>query len=151
MPEYTVELADPQSTEAQQLLTCLSETLQGITGSSGTASFDVADVSVARACFAIVRTGGGVAVGCGALRPLECDVAELKRMFALPGTKGAGAAVLAFLEHQARAFGYAKLWLETRKVNARAVTFYRRHGYAFIDNFGRYVGRPEAICLGKNL
>lgn len=151
MPEYTVERADPESPDAQQLLACLSETLQLITGSSGTASFDVADVSVARACFAIVRASDGDAVGCGALRPLEHDVAELKRMFARPGTKGAGAALLAFLEQQARAFGYTQVWLETRKVNERAVDFYRRHGYATIDSYGRYVGRPEAICLGKNL
>lgn len=146
-----VEVADPESLEAQQLLASLSEILQGITGSSGAASFDVSDVKVEGACFAIARSENGVAVGCGAVRPLEPGVAELKRMFAKPGAKGVGKAVLSFLERKAAEFGYKQIWLETRKVNERAVRFYQRHGYCVIANFGRYVGRSEAICLGKHL
>lgn len=146
-----VELADPDSSEAQQLLASLSETLQQITGSSGTASFDASDVKVDRACFVIARSVTGAAVGCGAIRPLEPGVAELKRMFALPGSKGAGKAVLEFLEGKAGEFGYSQVWLETRRVNERAVSFYLRHGYQVIASFGRYVGRPEAVCLGKHL
>jgi GNAT superfamily N-acetyltransferase len=111
----------------------------------------VSDVQVERACFAIARAADGTPVGCGAIRPLEPAVAELKRMFAMPGTRGVGSAVLAFLEQQASALGYRDLWLETRKVNARAVAFYERHGYRTIPNFGRYMGRPEAVCLAKAL
>jgi GNAT superfamily N-acetyltransferase len=148
---YQVALADPESSEGRLLLVALSETLQQITGSSGTASFDVSDVKVERACFAIARSAGGAAVGCGALRPLQPGVAELKRMFAAPGSNGVGSAVLAFLERQASEFGYGQVWLETRKINERAVAFYGRHGYRTIASFGRYVGRPEALCLGKHL
>ncbi|QNM95185.1 GNAT family N-acetyltransferase [Chitinimonas koreensis] len=146
-----VTVADPESPEAHQLLTDLSETLQQITGSSGTASFDVSDVKVDQACFVIARSADGAVLGCGALRPHEPGIAELKRMFAVPGSKGVGSAVLSFLERQASEFGYAQLWLETRRVNQRAVSFYERHGYRPIANYGRYVGRPEAICLGKHL
>lgn len=146
-----VEVADPESPEAQQLLESLSATLQQITGSGGAASFDVSDVKVERACFVIARSSAGAAVGCGAIRPLEPGVAELKRMFALPGSKGAGKAVLEFLESKASEFGYGQVWLETRKVNERAVSFYLRHRYQAIASFGRYIGRPEAICLGKHL
>jgi GNAT superfamily N-acetyltransferase len=146
-----VELIDPESSEAQLLLACLSQTLQQITGSSGAASFDVNDVKVEGACFVIGRLAGGFPVACGALRPLQPGVAELKRMFALPNTKGAGSAVLAFLEQKASELGYGQIWLETRKVNERAVAFYKRHGYHPIINFGRYVGRTEAICLGKRI
>ncbi|MGM9486986.1 GNAT family N-acetyltransferase [Ideonella sp. YS5] len=146
-----VSIADPASPEARQLLTALSSTLQQITGSDGKASFDVQDVQVDRACFAIARSADGTPVGCGALRPLEPGIAELKRMFAVPGSQSVGSTVLAFLELQAMNFGYREVWLETRKVNERAVAFYERHGYRPIPNFGRYVGRPEAICLGKAL
>lgn len=146
-----IELADPTSPESRQLLVALSQTLQRITGSSGTASFDVSDVQVDRACFVVARQGTGEAVGCGALRPLAPGIAELKRMFAVPGSQGVGHALLSFLEQQARAFGYEQIWLETRRVNERAVRFYDRHGYAVIENYGRYVGRPEAVCLGKRL
>jgi GNAT superfamily N-acetyltransferase len=146
-----VTLADPASAEAHALLESLSLTLQQITGSDGKASFDIRDVQVDGACFAIARSAEGQAVGCGAIRPLEPGVAELKRMFAVPGSRGVGAALLDFLERQAAAFGYREVWLETREVNERAVAFYERHGYRTIPNFGRYVGRPEAVCLGKHL
>ncbi|MBH9553064.1 GNAT family N-acetyltransferase [Inhella gelatinilytica] len=149
--ELHIELTDPDGAEAQALLAQLGATLATITGSSGAASFDAEDVRVARAGFALGRAGNGVAVACGALRPLEPGVAELKRMFAAPGTKGAGAALLAFLERKATAWGYEQIWLETRRVNTRAIAFYERHGYRVIPNFGRYVGRPEAVCLGKRL
>jgi GNAT superfamily N-acetyltransferase len=148
---HQVEVADPTSPEAQALLASLSDTLQHITGSSGTASFDVDDVKVDGACFVIARSATGVPVGCGALRPLEPGIAELKRMFAVPGNKGVGSVILAHLENKASEFGYGQVWLETRKVNQKAVAFYERHGYTTISNFGRYIGRPEAICLGKRL
>lgn len=146
-----IEPADPTSPESRQLLAALSQTLQALTGSSGTASFDVSDVQVDRACFVVARQGTGEAVGCGALRPLAPGIAELKRMYAAPGTQGVGLALLTYLEQQARDFGYEQLWLETRRVNEHAVRFYGRHGYVVIDSFGRYVGRPEAVCLGKRL
>jgi ribosomal protein S18 acetylase RimI-like enzyme len=57
--------------------------------------------------------------------------------------------LLAALERQALAFGYRAVWLETRRVNVRAVAFYEKHGYRVIPNFGKYAGRPDAVCLGK--
>lgn len=62
-----------------------------------------------------------------------------------------GTAVLQYLEAEAALMGYAELWLETRRVNIRAVGFYHSRGYQEIPNFGKYVGRPEAICLAKHL
>jgi hypothetical protein len=85
-----------------------------------------------------------------ALRPLADGVAELKRMYARPGS-GAGRFVLAALERQALAFGYTEAWLEMRRVNGRAVGFYEKHGYLVIPNYGKYAGKPEAVCLGKHL
>ena len=140
---------DPRDGDALELLDSLSEMLAMITGDSGRGSFDPADVESERAAFVLARDESGQAVGCGALRPLERDIAELKRMFARPGTKGVGASVLKFLEQRAAALGYREICLETRLVNARAVGFYERHGYSRIPNFGKYVGRPEAVCFSK--
>jgi len=72
-------------------------------------------------------------------------------MYAVPGSSGVGAAVLAYLETEARALGYTHFWLETRRVNQRAVAFYEKHGYARIPNFGKYVGKTEAVCFAKAL
>ena len=147
---FAIAPTDPDSPDARTLLTELGAALAGITGSDGSASFDAADVRGPRACFLVARAPDGSPAGCGALRPLADGAAELKRMYARPGS-GAGAHLLAALERQALAFGYRELWLETRRVNLRAVAFYEKHGYRAIPNFGKYVGRVEAVCLGKRV
>lgn len=142
---------DPDHADARALLDELSAALQAITGDSGRSGFAADDVRGPRSRFVIARDATGAAVGCGALRPLQGGVAELKRMYARPGTPGVGAAVLAHLESAARELGYRTVWLETRAVNARAVSFYEKHGYGRIENFGRYVGNAAAVCFGKEL
>ncbi len=72
-------------------------------------------------------------------------------MYARPGTRGVGAALLAHIEDAAAGFGYTALWLETRHVNTRAVAFYLKHGYQIIPNYGKYAGRPEAACFAKDV
>jgi len=146
----TIVAADPASPEAIVLLGELAATLAALTGDSGNASFDAADVRGPRGCFVLARVDGA-AVGCGALRPLSAQVAELKSMYARPGTAGVGSALLAHLEARAVALGCTELWLETRQVNVRAVRFYERHGFRRIDNYGKYVGVAAAVCYAKML
>ncbi|WP_313685910.1 GNAT family N-acetyltransferase [Pantoea sp.] len=140
-----------QQPDADWLLDRLSTTLAQLTGSSGRASFDPDAMQQSGSCFAIARDAQRRPVGCGAFRPLQPGIAELKRMYALSGGQGIGAALLQFLEQQARAQGYQAMWLETRKVNRRALAFYARQGYQAIAPFGHYVGNAAAQCLGKVL
>lgn len=147
---FTIAAVDPDAPDARVLLAELGAALAAITGSDGSASFDAADVRGPRSCFLVAYAPDGRAAGCGALRPLDDGVAELKRMYARPGS-GAGTHLLAALEREAQAFGYRAVWLETRRVNGRAVAFYERHGYAVIPNYGKYVGRLDAVCLGRDL
>jgi GNAT superfamily N-acetyltransferase len=142
---------DPTGADAIALLAELSAVLTAITGASGQASFDVSDVRVARACFAVARGAQGQPLGCGALRPLDHDAAEIKRMFARPGTRGVGGAVLRFLEQEAARQGYAVVRLSTRRVNERAVAFYVRQGYRPIGGYGRYAGSDVSACFEKAL
>lgn len=146
-----VEDCDPDHPDAVALILALSSRLTTITGSGGQASFDAEDVRGPGAAFLMARDGGGQAVGCGAFRPLQPGVAEIKRMYAAVAGQGVGAAVLSALETRAHGMGYREAWLETRRVNTRAVGFYVRAGYREIPAYGRYVGRPEAICLAKSL
>jgi GNAT superfamily N-acetyltransferase len=146
-----ISICDPEHDDARGLVEELSDALALITGASGKASYAADDARVARSLFVVARGEDGQLLGCGALRPLDGDVGEVKRMYARPGTKGVGAALLAHIEHAAQAFGYRALWLETRRVNTRAVAFYLDHGYGQIPNYGKYVGRPEAVCFGKTL
>ncbi|MBV1775347.1 GNAT family N-acetyltransferase [Burkholderiaceae bacterium DAT-1] len=151
MDHLTFIHCDPDDARATPLLARLGETLAQITGSSGNASFSNDDVRVPRAQFVLAIDPVAGPLGCGAFRPLSEDIAEIKRMFVIPGSAGVGAALLAHLESKASAIGYRTIRLETRAINTRAVNFYLRNGYVRIDNYGKYAGRPEAVCFGKSL
>ncbi len=149
--DLTICEADPADPAALYLIEALCQALAHITGDDGRGSFDPDDVRGDNACFILARDSQGTPLGCGAYRFLRPGVAEVKRMYASPGNKGVGAAMLAYLEASAKVKGYRQCWLETRRVNKRALRFYRRHGYQEIENFGKYAGRAEAICFGKQL
>lgn len=147
----SVRAEDPGTPDATALIDELSAALAAMTGDSGRSSFDADDVKVAGARFVVARDEDGLAVGCGALRPLADGTAELKRMYTRPGNPGAGSALLAFLETEAAALEYRAIWLATRVVNERAVGFYRARGYVTIPNYGKYAGRADSVCLAKQL
>ena len=152
IPPLSLTPEDPGAADCVALMAELSTVLEQITGSGGQASFDADDVRGPLACFVVARDGAGVAQGCGALRPLQPGVAEIKRMYARRHSSGVGSAVLAYLEGEAAALGYQALWLETRLVNRRAVDFYTARGYVrMADNYGRYIGNPLAVCFEKQL
>lgn len=149
--DIKVTASSIHSADAAQLIEELSATLESITGDSGKKSFNLDDVCVERACFAIARDGEGRALGCGAFRPMDAEVAEVKRMYSRPGTRGVGTQVLLFLEQRARELGFLRLQLETRVVNQRALRFYEQRGYLRIANYGQYVGNDKAACFEKVL
>jgi len=161
MPQIAAELTahrllplDPAAPVALELMRALNAQLAAISGDSGASRFDPDSVRQERALFMVALGVQGEGLGCAALRPLgsaQPGVAELKRMYAAPGTRGVGSALLRHLELQALDLGYRELWLETRPVNARALAFYRRHGYREIASYGDYALRPDSICLGKAL
>lgn len=151
MTAVRIIVASPTDPAAVPLLDTLSNTLSALTGDDGRASFDPAQADDTGSVFLLALDEADQPIGCGALRPLAAGVGEIKRMYAAPGTKGVGAALLAALEGEAERLGYASLKLSTRRVNHRAVDFYRRQGWRETDPFGRYVARPESICMARAL
>lgn len=145
-----VRRAPADGGEARALMGGLSDALRAITGSGGEAGFDPGDMADPRAAFAIAFQNGAPA-GCGAIRPLDEKTAELKRVYAREAGRGVGRRVLAFLEGEAARLGFSAMVLETRRVNERAVRFYLANGYRICENYGKYVGRAEAICFRKDL
>jgi GNAT superfamily N-acetyltransferase len=101
-----------------------------------------ADVSVVL----VAREDDGTPLGCGALRALGEDVAEVKRMYVVPAARGRGVskAVLAALEDAARERGWTTLRLETGSLQPEAIGLYTAAGYRPIAAFGAYVGDPDA-------
>ena len=154
MQFYRVELTAPSDPLAQNLIDELSQCLAQITGDSGRKNASPDSLAGPGCVFALAYNSAGEAVACGGIRPLANEgagIAEIKRMYAQPGSAGAGSAILAFLEQQAQRLAYSELWLETRKLNHRALRFYDKHRYSQIPNYGNYRGNPLAVCLAKKL
>ena len=87
---------DIESKDAVQLINQLSDILSKITGSSGKSSFNNDDVKNDRSIFVIGRINGKPA-GCGAIREISKDTAELKRMYAVNKGKGTGKEILIYI------------------------------------------------------
>ncbi len=108
-----------------------------------------ADVTV----FVVAQDDAGEPVACGALRTIDAEHGELKRMFVDPAHRGRGASrvVLAALEQKARDLGWTRLVLETGTRQHEAVGLYESSGYNAIEPFGPYVGSAWSLCYAKEL
>jgi N-acetylglutamate synthase-like GNAT family acetyltransferase len=141
----------PEDLDALKLMDELSQTLKVITGDSGKNSFNTNDVCVPRATFIIAYDENGEAIGCGAIRPINDNIAEMKRVYSKVKGMGIGTKILSYLEAKAKILGYSSIWLETRLINERAVDFYEGSGYHRINNYGKYANNAAAVCFEKKL
>jgi putative acetyltransferase len=93
------------------------------------------------------------AVGIGAYKEFEPNVAEMKRMYVLPEQRGKGIAtqILLELELWAKEEGYTISLLETGYMQKDAIALYTKLGYEKIDNFGQYIGVDNSVCMKKYL
>ena len=73
----------------------------------------------------------GAAMGCVALRPLEHDICELKRLYVRPQTRGSGAgrALTERALDEARRIGYRQIRLDTLPGMERAQALYLKLGF----------------------
>ena len=101
----------------------------------------------------VIAYEGDSAVGCGALRALDTEHGEIKRMYVIPARRRAGIAVqlLSALEHEARGLGWTRLVLETGELQPDAMRLYEREGYHLIPNFGHYAHSELSRCYQKEL
>lgn len=101
----------------------------------------------------IVAYASGKAVGVGAFKEYEPGVAEIKRMFVMPGHRERGVAfqILQKLETWAAELNYSKCILETGKRQPEAIALYKKSGYGIIPNYGQYKNVDNSICMSKNI
>ncbi len=94
-----------------------------------------------------------IALGCGAFKKHEENIAELKRMFVLPESRGKGIAyaVLTALENWAKEEGFASCILETSCKLENAIALYQKFGFEITPNYGQYVGVESSVCMKKNI
>jgi putative acetyltransferase len=102
--------------------------------------------------FLLARHDGQV-VGCGAVRPLDGDLAELKRMYVVPAARRKGFArrLLEELEAVARELEVRVLRLETGIHQPESVALYEGAGYRRIAPYGEYIGNTYSLCYEKRL
>ena len=76
-------------------------------------------------------------MGCGALRPLDENTVEVKRMYTRPAfrRKGVGVAILAEMDRLALELGYTTIKLQTGPKQPEAAALYERVGYYAIPRF----------------
>jgi ribosomal protein S18 acetylase RimI-like enzyme len=65
--------------------------------------------------------------------------------------RGFARALLAHLEHTARAADAQVMVLETGIVQPEAIALYEAAGYVSIEKFGHYSWSPKSRCFGKPL
>jgi len=145
-------LADDVSRE---LIEALNAELSAIYPEPGANHFTLNPEETARGrgAFLLVYRGD-VPVGCGALRLLDAETGELKRMYVSPAERGRGLGrlLVAELEAEARALGVRCLVLETGTRQHAALALYRAAGFRSIPLYGEYLLSPEtSVCLGKEL
>jgi GNAT superfamily N-acetyltransferase len=98
----------------------------------------------------LVAWSGDLPAGCVSLRPLETDVAEVKRLWVNPIARGQGLArrLMHAIEDQARSIGVTRLQLDTHSALTEAVALYRSDGWTDIPP---YTTPPANLWLAKRL
>lgn len=79
----------------------------------------------------IARDGDGRPVGCAAMRPISVEIAEMKRLYVDPGTRGQklGLRLAQAVIAVAKAGGYRELRLDTLPDMVRAQALYAQLGF----------------------
>ena len=95
----------------------------------------------------------GHAVACGGLARYDDATGEIRRMYVVPQARGRGLSrrVLAALEDEARALGYALVRLETGRLQAAAIALYASAGFGPIPRYGPFANDPRSVCFEKRL
>lgn len=113
---------------------------------------DREEVAEGRGAF-LVAYSNGAPLACGAIRRIDADTAEIKRMYVEPHIRGRGIGrrLLTILETEGRRLGVKRIILETGERQPEAVALYERAGFVRVSPFGEYVGSPLSVCMGKTL
>lgn len=140
---------------SRALITELNAELSGAYPEPGATHFGLRAEEVGRGHGAfLVIYEGATPVGCGAVRRIDPNTAELKRMYVVLSRRGNGIGrqLIEALESEARALNVRRMILETGIRQAAARALYERSGFKPIPLYGEYLRSPEtSLCLGKEL
>jgi ribosomal protein S18 acetylase RimI-like enzyme len=148
-PMLTISPDDPIGETARKLILDLCAEV-GARYGTPPSPFSLSEAAMERTIFLIARLDDQP-VACGAVRRIDEDTAEVKRMYVAPAGRRRGIArrILTELERSAVDFGYRAIRLETGILQPEAQRLYESCGYKRIAAFGHYVGNQTSVCYEK--
>lgn len=147
----SVRRADPREAAGRGLLEASQAYLRSLYPPEDNFFLSVDALAAPHVAFLLAEDEGGP-LGCIALADMG-GYGEVKSMWVDPVRRGAGAgaALLAALEAEARARGIALLRLETGDTLDAAHRLYRRAGFRDRGPFGNYREGPHSVFMEKRL
>ena len=151
MPTITIDVDDPASPEARELIAALDAYHIALYPAESNHLLPVEALRQAHVTFLIARLDGLVA-GCGAFVN-QGTFAEIKRMYVLPQCRGMrlGRRILEELEAPIRAASLTVARLETGIHQAEALGLYEKAGYRRRGPFDGYEEDPLSVFMEKEL
>lgn len=153
-PALEIRRVDIVSAVAGALIQSLNAELARTYPEPGACHFrlDAEEVAEGRGAFLVAFENGNPA-GCGAVRKIDAESAELKRMYVKPEArgKGIGRAIVSALEAESRRLGVGRMVLETGTRQAAAQALYEKMGFVRVPLLPEYAGSPLSICMEKKL
>ena len=144
----------PISAVSSMMISRLNAELTSIYPEEGANHFrlDAEEVADKAGAF-LVAWHDEIPVGCGAVRRLDSDTAEIKRMYVDPTERGTGVgrALLSALEDEAKRLKVVRIVLETGVRQMQAMSLYETCGFRRVSAFGEYVGSEYSVCMEKRL
>jgi GNAT superfamily N-acetyltransferase len=101
----------------------------------------------------VVAYEDGIPQGCGAIKEIDPQTVEIKRMYTTPYNRGKGIAsrILKDLEDWAKELNFDRCVLETGKKQPEAIALYTKNGFVSIPNYGQYKGIENSLCFEKKI
>jgi putative acetyltransferase len=142
----------PDSVDARSLIDELDALLEPLYPRESRHGYSVEKLLAEGVAFFLIRVNG-VPAGCGAVKLIDREYAEIKRMYVRPQFRGIGLAklMLRHLSDHAQARGIELLRLETGIHQPAALGLYERSGFRLIPPFGEYREDPLSRFYEKRL
>lgn len=150
-----ISRTDIQSPIARQLIDALNAEMFELYPEEGLEEYlqiEPGEVAPGRGVF-LVAYAEEEPVACGAIRLIDSQTAEVKKMYVAPNMRrrGVGTEILLALEQAARELGATNIVLETGARQPEALAFYARCGFSKIGRFGQYDDHPLNVFMGRVL
>ncbi len=151
-PALSIQPEPPDTADAKALIEELDAHLNALYRPENRHGLSLAALQDESVIFLVARWDG-VAVGCGAVKFVNGEYAEVKRMYVTPQWRGLGVAqaLLGHLERLSHQKGLSVLRLETGIHQQEAAKLYERVGFSRCAAFGEYVENGVNLCYQKRL